>query len=217
MDSPITRFQLVCQKQLKNLQTQDIQIFEDKPIPENYTIIARPNEKMINKIVELIDELKKFDENQFYYPPKQMHLTIIGNINISHSQEKIVQAIEEIVKINRMKFNLIGINSNIYCTSVSAIPVDFSLHEIREKLRQQIGDGDDFGKPSSFRLPEYEHVGWINFMRYLKQPKDQFLKKLYEFHDKNFGEMKVEKIELWNNQSKALNPKIGKLIYTLKK
>lgn len=197
--------------QLKQLEQSDVVVFDSKPILENYTIVAHLDDKTSNAVVSLQEELKEIDAKQYYYPTEQLHLTLLGNINIATNPERIAEAVRVAFK-SPIVFVLFGLGSNKYCASMSAYPHNFSVSGCRSTLRNIIGEtGDDY----SIHLPAYEEVGWINFMRYEQQPKAELLKELYANRDTYFGEFVVRKVSLYLNRSKVLAPDQAELIESI--
>ena len=197
--------------QLKKLDPENIVLFDDKDIPPNYTLVIRPNEQTLQVFKKFYAHLQDIEPNHYYYPENDLHLTVIGNIPTSTNLDNLVETISsEIVKRNLI-FKLWGLGSNIFCSSVSAYPVDFSLHELRDGIRSKIGThGDDY----SNILESYEYVGWINYLRYLQKPSQEFLNMLFSYKDTNFGEMQPSVIQLYLNTSKVLDSNKAKLIHT---
>ena len=113
--------------QLLNLKPAVIQLFTTDEITENFTIIIRPDNKTIEVINKLSITLKKVDSEQYYYPLDNLHLTVLGNIPISISVNKIIDAVEKITLDNTYRFILKGLASNQYCSSVNCYPDGFSI------------------------------------------------------------------------------------------
>lgn len=197
--------------QLENLKPSDVVVFDNQPIPENYTVVAHVDDKTSNAIVSIQDRLAEIDVQQYYYPAKQLHLTLLGNIKVTVDPELITRAVNAAFK-TPIKFILYGLGSNQYCGSMSAYPHRFSITECRKILREIIGvKGDDY----SIHLPAYENVGWINFMRYLHQPKEELLKELKANKESYFGDFVVKEISIYRNKSKVLDPDQSELIHTI--
>jgi len=205
----INKFRVESLKQLKSLRADEIVLLDETPIQENVTIIIKPSEECKKTILKLISGLKVADDTQFYYPVDRFHLTILGNIPISVDIKSHVNSIYDVLKKQKMKFKLFGIGSNQFTSSVSAYPLDFSIHALRDEIRQIINNqADNYSRI----LEYYEYVGWINYMRYLKHPDQEFLDKLFSYKDFDFGEMIVSKVQIFKTTSKLIDPSQSILI-----
>lgn len=195
--------------QLKSLRPEQIRMFDNESIKENYTIVLRPDSESLKHISSLIEELREVSPEQYYYPLKNLHLTVIGNIPIEVDEHKLTQAVENALSGYELGFNLLGLGSNQFCSSISAYPHDFSIHELRDKIRL-VADvkGDDY----SSILDSYEYVGWINYLRYLTYPSQMFLDRLYEYRNTEFGYLRPQIAQLFKNTSKVLDSKSAELI-----
>ncbi len=203
------QFKIESLTQLHSLKPSEVKIFRDEPVPENFTIVVRPEDKILTAIEKEMSALKKIEPNQFYYPLSDLHLTLVGNIPTTIDQQKITIALESIIKHYQLEFKLEGLGSNKYCSSFSAYPIDFSLHKLREELRSRIGiHGDNYQNI----LPSYEYVGWINYLRYLQIPGQKFLNRLYENRGAVFGQFRPSSVQLFRNTSKVLASPQAQLI-----
>lgn len=199
--------------QLRELKPSNISLFSTDQITENFTLVFRPDNLTVDKILKLYSKLQLIEPNQFYYPSETLHLTLIGNLPINLEHQKIITSVERVIKQQSYKFKLYGLGSNNYCSSISAYPINFSLHSLRQELRNRLGTtGDNY----SSILQSYEYMGWINYLRYLNKPSQQFLDKLYSYNEAFFGEMIPETLELYKNTSKVLAPTKAHLLHSFK-
>jgi len=214
MNIYLKKFRNASLEELKNLKPEEIKIFKNTPIKESLTIVARLPLQALRNIKKLISELKRIEPSHYYYPTGQLHLTILGNIPAEINVKRVNRTIKETILLYSLNFNLWGLGSNVYCSSISAYPISFSIHKLREKLRQKLGGvGADYKKPTlTKQLSLYEYMGWINYLRFLKKPKQKLLDKLYELKDRNFSKATIKRIEVYKNTSKVLDPKKADLI-----
>lgn len=70
----------------------------------------------------------------------------------------------------------------------------------REKLRAEIKLGQDY--TSDHEL--WEHIGWIQLMRFTSQPTDEFTKYIRQIRATDFPKITNPKIELLTTTSKTL-------------
>lgn len=197
-------------KQLKSLTPSKIEIFDNEPIPQNYTIIFRSDEKTSQIVKQLQTQLQFISKKQYFYPSKQLHLTLLGNIDINIHKQKIIEALGKNLKsLTNINFILYGLGGNQHCSSISAYPT-FNIALLRNMLRNEIrSKGDDY----SSHLTKYEEVGWINYLRYLESPNQEILKFLIDKQNTFFGLFKPNSVELCANTSKVLDPPQTKLIW----
>jgi hypothetical protein len=59
-------------------------------------------------------------------------------------------------------------------------------------------------------------MGWLNFMRYLRQPTASELNEFKLLMHDEFGNFKPTKLQLYNNRSKVLNKEKRELVGEIK-
>lgn len=193
--------------QLKQLKPEDVKVFNSSAIPLVYTVIARPNKETTAIIVKIQKQLKSIDPHHYYYPSAQLHLTLIGNIASSLNKDILINSLRKNLT-SPIQFILYGLASNKFCASISAYPLNYNLSNMREAIRKDIGDqGEDY----QIHLSSYEKMGWINFMRYLKTPKQELLDELRRSSEEYVGLFKPENVEVSLTTSKVLDPRYSKL------
>ncbi len=210
-ETHIKDFKIQSQKQLHELEPENITLFQDEEVAENYTIVARPSQELVEKIQEFISELKELDDNQFYYKPENLHLTIWGGVEVPIDEQEFVEKSSFILKKYFIQFNMIGIGSNALCSSINAYPKDFSIHQLREELRSSF---QSHGTTYTIHLSSYEYMGWMNYLRYLHIPSETYLNYLKKNVERHFGEFIPSKLELYKARGKILNYGKDRLIHT---
>ncbi|MFO0703796.1 MAG: hypothetical protein U0525_03670 [Patescibacteria group bacterium] len=208
----LQEFRRESREQLMNLKPEMIELYDTKSeLPPLYSLVFQPTQKdLIEKIHKLQDHLRSIEPNNYYYSDTEFHSTIIGNFPVSLGYEKLLTVIQKYLQVTNFKFQVTGLGSNRFCSSVSCYPVDFSIHEFREKIRKDVGDhGDDL----KVHLETYEYMGWINYMRYMKTPSEKLLEALRSYIDTDFGIWSEGKLRLYETTSKTLNPLKRTLIW----
>jgi hypothetical protein len=178
MDKEIkSRFIKQSTQQLLNLKINEIETIDEIELVDNYkTIISSPEGEALKEIRKIISDLKSIDDNQLYYKPANLHLTILGGLPASLKDNDIRNAVKKHLPDN-LKFNLGYLACNSRGPSVTAFPVNFNLSKLRRNLRQELGvKGTDY---TSF-INTYEHLAWINFARFNQPPKQAFLDYIIE-------------------------------------
>ena len=182
---------------LYNVNQNNIILYDQNSgdsLPENYTINCFFKEEDLHLVKEMIERLRQVDDNQFYYSPEQLHITLLGQIDIKSDLQEIINIVSSFIKNHEIVFDLLGVGSSVKVASVTAYP-HFAIDTLRGQLRQ-IGGGTSFDGP-------YEKLAWINFMRYLNK-SETVLKSLVKETNTNFGTVKPERIELLRNSSRLL-------------
>jgi|GEM_PF-3141889 len=203
-------------RQINELKVQDIvpfRINEDDKLKRNYTIHLIPPKKIIERLLEFSSVIKAKFPDHFFYNAKQLHITFLGNIDVNYDQNQLIKNTEELFEGFDLKFKLIGIGSNKHVSSFTAYPVNFSMHELREDMRGMLGQqADDY----TIHTSSYEHLGWINYFRYLKHPDKKLLELLRSFTNTEFGNFTAEKIRILKNTSRTLQDSAFEIIYEKK-
>jgi 2'-5' RNA ligase len=201
MENPIFQeFRQQSIDQLKNLKRADINIYDYKDSPPHYTIVGRPNKESIEIFRKLYSELQVIEPDQYYYPLDILHITFVGDLSIDTDTEQLINAGKNAAKGMNFEFDLFGIGSNKNSSGVTAYPINFSIHEFREKIRKEIGQhGNDY----SGILKNFEYMAWVNYLRYTKTPSQEFLDKLYSLKDTHFGKIRVDKLEVFKFWSRV--------------
>lgn len=201
-DQYFTEFRQQSFLQLRDLKPADIVPFTASKVEPNYTILAIPNAEVIKQTQEFITELKNIDPGQYYYAPQQLHITILGGLTMNLSPEEFVARTRPVLAKYKVKFQIVGLGSNQNSSSALAYPDRFSLHNLREELRHAVGQK---GTPYDIHLSRYEYMGWMNYMRYLKTPKEELLTTLRNNEDRFFGALPLPTLELYKATSKVLH------------
>lgn len=203
MDNSIyQKFKEASNKQLVELKPSDIVLFESDEIPENYTLVAPATEEVLQIIKGIVQKCPNYVRDQYWYPETNVHLTILGNIAISTDPDMIINSMKIALQDARISFRMIGVASNMHAVSISCYPQDFDIYALRQQVRSEIHNlNDDY----TVYLQEYEHMGWVNFMRYLRQPTESELDEFRQLMHEEFGIFKPTIIQLYKNRSKTLN------------
>ncbi|MEP7167022.1 MAG: hypothetical protein ABI758_03535 [Candidatus Woesebacteria bacterium] len=190
-------------QQLSEVNPKNTKIFKDSKGEENYTLVARPESKLVAIILDIQKKLKSIDPHHFYYPEKRLHMTIIGGISLSTSEHTLIGKLQTVLENRSLEFDCRGSGTNTSAASLSFYPKGFSLHELREQIRFKINEkGTDF----TIWIPTYEYVGWINFVRYQNVPKNELLEEIRKYKEEKFGIFSFSKFDLIKTSGLVLNP-----------
>lgn len=148
-------------------------------------------------------------QGQYVYPVTEVHLTMIGNVSMATDPELIMDTVRIATRDMTLGFRMVGVASNMLAVSVSCYPQDFSIYEFRQQIRSAIKNpSDDY----TVHLQEYEHMGWINFMWYLRRPTAAELEEFRSLIHEKFGVFRPTKLQLYKNRSKVLNSEKRELV-----
>lgn len=182
------------------------------------TLLIRPSNEVKYKIQKFIDELKKVDPSQYYYPNTDIHITIMSIISCykGFDMEKIdlskyIELIKKCLPINEnIKIQFKGLTASDSCIMLRGFMNNDIINEIRDKLRVEFKNSE-LEQSLDKRYPiRTAHSTIVRFRKELDQ-KDAFLKKIDEYVDYNFGTFEIEKIELVYNDWYQRNKLVKKL------
>ncbi len=180
-------------------------------------------EKIIEKFRESsLDQLKALKAADIVLldeAPIQENITIVAKPP-KESIKKISKLISELKLLDSNQFFYPV--ERLHLTILGNIPVTVDikshLQSIKSVLMKQeiafklYGIGSNQADNYSRILEFYEYVGWINYMRYLEQPQQSFLDKLFAYKDTVFGVMPVSKVQIFRTTSKTIDSQQSTLI-----
>jgi 2'-5' RNA ligase len=170
------------------------------------TLLIRPTEEIKNSIQLFLNELKKVDASQYYYPNSDIHITVMSIIScydgfdISNiTQQDYIAVINKcITGLNKSVIKLQGITASPSAVMVQGFPSDTSINDLRDNLRlafkQTTLEQSIDQRYSLFTA----HLTVVRFRNPINN-KDLFLKLLHKYRDYNFGKFEIKKLELVQN------------------
>lgn len=206
----IANFPQQNKKDFDACKPESITTYTSLQFPEQYTIVTRPTLEVTMTIQQAITALKNIESDHFYYPNENLHLTILGGIPTTTSIENpsVLQKLQALFANYAMLFKLQGMRPT---SPIIAYPERFSLHDMREEIRKIIGSkGDEYAAMN----PYYEHIAWINVVRFLHEPSPEFIQTLLSYNDYLFGNFEATSIELYKTASRVLDSRYSKPIKT---
>lgn len=173
-------------------------------IPNFYTLVLRPNEEIISRLEKINQGMAEKFPGHYYYPLDSYHSTILGGIPVESvvDESKPTETVQNILKDKNIVTQPFGV---MQTKAGVIIPLYFpqdSIHKLREELRAGIKLGQDY--TSDHEL--WEHIGWIQLMRFTSQPTDDFTKYIRQIRATDFPKITNPKIELLTTTSKTLAP-----------
>lgn len=169
------------------------------------TLTIRPcienNGKDVNaKIEEFIDELRKIDGEQYYYPQEDFHVTLLDLIvarqGFQYTTEQVDAcmsiAVEAIKNVKPLEIEFKGAVASDGAILIKGYYQD-EFEMLRQKIRAEI---DKSILPHDERYPARScHMTVSRFRKQIKN-RDKLQEKIMEYRNSYFGALKVKKIEL---------------------
>lgn len=170
------------------------------------TVLIRPNEAIKANIQNLLDELKKIEPNQYYYPDSDIHITVLSiiscydgftldKINIQDYIDIIQQSL---VHIDKIKIRFSGITASPSAIMIQGFPIDESLNNLRDKLRENFKKSTLEQSIDSRYSIATAHSTVMRFQEKLQNP-EQLIEIVEKFRDYDFGTFEVKNLELVYN------------------
>lgn len=178
----------------------------------NLVLLIRPTEEIKLKIKEVENKLKNIENNQYYYPKKDYHITLLEfispKLNFKYTQEQ-VEIYDRIVKKVLGNTNKFKIKFNGIIASEGAIIVKGyypkEMEELRVNLRNEILNS---GLELDERYPTKScHITISRFKQKI-QEREEFIKFVQDYGNYDFGEFEVSNIELvyhnWSDSKREI-------------
>ncbi|MBF4518234.1 mutarotase [Flavobacterium sp. ANB] len=170
------------------------------------TVLIRPNETIKANIKSVLDELKAVDDTQYYYPDSDIHITVMSIISCygGFTLDKIsikdyIEIIQKsLVGIDHIKIEFKGVTVSPSAIMIQGFPVDESLDNLRNKLRENFKTSTLEQSIDSRYEISTAHSTIMRFQEKLENP-EKLIAVTEKFRDYNFGEFTVEKLELVYN------------------
>lgn len=167
------------------------------------TLLLRPSEKIKANIQLFLDELKKLDSTQYYYPNEDIHVTIMSIISCYEGFSLNKINVEDYIKIiekslenlGSITIGFRGITASNSAIMIQGFPSDETLNNLRDKLRENFKNSALEQSIDSRYSISTAHSTVMRFTEKLQNP-EKLIEITKQFRDYNFGEFKIEKLEL---------------------
>jgi 2'-5' RNA ligase len=184
----------------------DSQINDKSDSRFGITLLIRPNETIKANIQLFLDELKVIDPLQYYYPDSDIHITVMSIISCyeGFSLDKItitdyIEIIQKsLIDVNEIKIKFQGVTVSPSALMIQGFPTDESLNNLRDRLRENFKKSTLQQSIDSRYTISTAHSTVMRFQEKLQNPK-QLIAFSEKFRDFDFGEFKVENLELVYN------------------
>ncbi|HYW35279.1 MAG TPA: 2'-5' RNA ligase family protein, partial [Balneolaceae bacterium] len=170
------------------------------------TLLARPADKVKQRLSEIFQKIKSVAPKQYYYPLSDLHLTVLPIISCYqgfslrqvNTDDYIAIVASAIQSISPFNICFKGITASPSCILIQGFPEDEQLNELRNNLRNQFRQTNLHHLIDRKYKLQTAHLTAIRFRQPLNQPK-RFVKKLKNLRDTDFGDTMVSMLELAGN------------------
>ncbi|MFH4964568.1 mutarotase [Gaetbulibacter sp. M235] len=167
------------------------------------TLLLRPSIEVKNEIQKFINQLKKVEPHQYYYPSSDIHITImsiiscydgfdISKIDLSKYTELIKNCL---IKNKNITIQFKGLTASNSCIMLQGFMNDTTINDIREKLRTAFKNSDLEQSLDKRYAIQTAHSTIVRFRKKLENT-NEFLKTVDQFKNHDFGSFQVKEFEL---------------------
>ena len=170
------------------------------------TLLIRPNDEIKANIQTFINELKKAEPEQYFYPDSDIHITVMSIISCSDkftlnqiSPNEYIEVIcRSLVEIEKIKIHYKGITASPSAIMIQGFPSDETLNNLRNRLRENFkNSGLQQSIDNRYEIST-AHSTVMRFQEKLHDPK-KLIEIADKFRDYDFGEFEVKNLELVYN------------------
>ena len=170
------------------------------------TLLIRPGENIKANIQFFLEKLKVIEPQQYYYPDTDIHITLMSIISCYEgftldkvSVEDYINIIQEsLINLGEIKIEFRGVTASPSALMIQGFPADESLNNLRNKLRENFKKSTLQQSIDSRYTISTAHATVMRFQEKLQNP-EKLIGVAEHFRYYNFGEFKVDKVELVYN------------------
>ena len=170
------------------------------------TLLIRPNDEIKAQIQSFLDELRKVDSQQYYYPTSDIHITVMSIISCYEGFtldkiriEEYIEIIQKsLLEVDEIKIEFKGVTASTSAIMIQGFPTDESLNNLRDKLRENFKKSNLEQSIDSRYTISTAHSTVMRFQEKLDNP-GKMIAVVEKFRDYDFGEFTVDKLELVYN------------------
>lgn len=184
----------------------DPQINKESDYRFGITVLIRPDDTVKANIQLFLEALKEVEPTQYYYPDSDIHITVMSLISCSEefrldqiSPNDYIEVIcKSLINLDSIKIKLKGVTASPSALMIQGFPTDESLHNLRNKLREDFKNSTLQQTIDSRYTISTAHSTVMRFQEELQHP-EKFIRVVEKFRDFDFGEFTVENLELVYN------------------
>lgn len=192
----------------------------DSPVDNRFgiTLLIRPSEEVNDAVQHFLSSVKAIEPDHYFYPNPDIHVTVmpiiscyegfeLGQINPEDYIDLLKGCLKE---LSSFPLEFRGVTASPSCIMVKGYPLDDTLEEIRNRLRQAFKDSP-LEQSLDKRYPlQTAHATVIRFKQPVKK-QEAVLAQLEAFRDFYFGKFEVSELELVFNDWYQREEKVQKL------
>jgi 2'-5' RNA ligase len=169
------------------------------------TIVIRPSAAVKNNIQQFLDELKKIEPNQYYYPSSDIHITVMSIISCYEGFEidtielpKYIDLIQKCLITENINIQFKGLTASDSCIMVQGFMNNNYLNEIRDNLRVAFKNSNLEQSLDKRYSIQTAHSTVVRFKKQFEK-KESFLEIIEKYKNFDFGSFNMNKFELVSN------------------
>jgi 2'-5' RNA ligase len=170
------------------------------------TLLLRPDNSVKTNIQKFLSKIKTIEPYQYFYPDSDIHITVMSiiscydgfDLNNITIQDYIDTIEKSINGIDSFKIEFRGLTASPSCLMVQGFYNNDNLNQIRDNLRVNFKK-TKLEQSMDKRYSIQTAHSTIFRLKQKFENKEDFLKVVEEYSDFNFGEFKVDSLELVYN------------------
>ena len=180
----------------------------DSPLDKRrgIALVIRLNGSVKERIMEFLNALQAIEPNQYYYPPSDIHVTVIAiidcyeefDLNQIEIQNYIDVIHESIPSEKTIEISFKGITASPSCIMIQGFPQQSRLDELRNNLRTTFKASLLEQTIDKRYVMQTSHATVVRFTKPFTA-KEQFLKVIENYKDYDFGTTTINEMELVYN------------------
>lgn len=203
-------YQKLYKASIENILSDHYEIddFIDSNSDKRYgiTFLLRPSIEIKEKLQKLLDELKKVEPDQYYYPNSDIHITVMSIISCYEGFDlntidlsKYIALIKKCLTINgTIEIQFKGLTASNSCIIAQGFVNNNSLNNIRDNLRREFKNSNLEQSLDKRYAIQTAHATLVRFRKKFSE-KNKFLNIIEHYKDFDFGTFKVGHFELVYN------------------
>lgn len=191
---------------LNNNYTIDTKIDAETDNRFGITLLIRPPEFIKNKIQSFLNELKKIDDTQYYYPNSDIHITVLSIISCYdgfelkqiNPEDYIAIVRENLASLKNLEINFKGITASNSTIILQGFPTNATLNSFRDSLRKAFQNSNLQQSIDSRYTLFTAHSSICRFRKPIINTK-KIISLLEEYRMYDFGKFEVQELDLVYN------------------